>query len=351
MLRDGIHLYLAILRHGIHLDFLGILDKLRHNDRMLLGHICRQTQEAFKLLIVAAHIHGCTGKHIARTHKHRESYLINKLIDVVKRCQLPPAGLVDSYAVKHCRELMAVFRIVNRLGGSSENGHTGIIKTRGKIIGYLTAHRQYHAMRLLKVKNIHHAFIGKLVEIESVTHIIISRHSLGIVVNHHRAPALTLHGHKSVDRTPVKLYRATDAVSTRAEHYNRAVVVEIVHIVGSTVVSKIKVIGHRGIFGCKSVNLLHHRDYTERFAQPPYLSHCTFHIGQPLLVERTRNLEVTESLLLCLTQQRSRQLRQIIIGLHLIGCHHYIIQLIEEPPVYLCKLMDTLYGISPAHRL
>ena len=39
MLRDGISQNLPILSHCIHLYLLGMFDKLRHDDRMILRHV------------------------------------------------------------------------------------------------------------------------------------------------------------------------------------------------------------------------------------------------------------------------------------------------------------------------
>ena len=193
-------------------------------------------------------------------------------MNVVKRGQLPPSRLVDSDAIEHGRELVTILGIVNRGGRCTEYGHVGGVKTGGKVVGNLTAHRQYHSVRLLKVENIHNSLVGELVEVEPVAHVIVGRHRFGIVVDHYRTPALALNSHQRIDRAPVKLNRATDAVGSRAEHHNRLVVMQILDIIGRCIVGHIQIVGLGRIFSAQRVNLLHHRDNAKA------LAHSTHHI-------------------------------------------------------------------------
>ena len=55
---DGIDFYLAVLGHGVHLDFLGVLDKFADDNGMLFADVGCQTQEALELFGIGAYIHG-----------------------------------------------------------------------------------------------------------------------------------------------------------------------------------------------------------------------------------------------------------------------------------------------------
>ena len=102
---------------------------------------------------------------------------------------------------------MAVFGVIDALGGCAENVDALFVETHGQVVGYLAAYAQDCAVGLLKVEDIHHALECELVEIETVTHVVVGRHCLRIVVDHHRAPSLFLDGHKGIYGAPVELYR------------------------------------------------------------------------------------------------------------------------------------------------
>ena len=88
-----------------------------------------------------------------------------------------------------------------------------VVETRGQIVGDLTTHRQYHAVGLLKVEYVHDSLECKLIEIEAVAEVVVGRYGLGVVVDHHRSPALFFDRKESIDRAPVELYRASYTVS------------------------------------------------------------------------------------------------------------------------------------------
>ena len=69
-------------------------------------------------------------------------------------------------------------------------------------------------MRRLHVDDIHHTLEGQLVEVQTVTHVIVCRYRLRVIVNHHRAIALLADGVQSLHTTPVELYARTDAIGT-----------------------------------------------------------------------------------------------------------------------------------------
>ena len=139
---------------------------------------------------------------------------------VVHRCQLLPTWLVYAESIKHLGEFVSIFCVINALGCSAQNINACIIQACSEVVWYLTACRQYHSMRCLKVDNIHHPFVGQFVKIETVAHVIVGRNGFRIIVNHHRTPSFFSYCHQSIYATPVKFHRATDAICTRAEHYH-----------------------------------------------------------------------------------------------------------------------------------
>ena len=65
--------------------------------------------------------------------------------------------------------------------------------------------------------------------------------------------------------TPVELYRATNAVSTRTKYNHRFIIVKEFNIVVCTRISKVQIIGLSRIFAGKGINLLHNRYNAARF--------------------------------------------------------------------------------------
>ena len=89
-----------------------------------------------------------------------------------------------------------------------------LIEIDGKVIGDLSARGDNDAMGLFKLDNVEHPLEGEFVEVETVAHIVVGRDGLGIVVDHHRAPALAADGVQRLHTTPVELYGRADAVGT-----------------------------------------------------------------------------------------------------------------------------------------
>ena len=81
------------------------------------------------------------------------------------------------------------------------------IQIHSEVIRYLTTSRDDDTMRLFHIDDVEHTFKGQLIKIQTVTHIIVSRDGLWIVVDHHTAPALLADGVQRLHTTPVKLYR------------------------------------------------------------------------------------------------------------------------------------------------
>ena len=139
VLGDGVGHDLAVAGHGVHLDFLGVLDKLRHHDGMVLADVGSQLEEALELIIVGADIHGSARKDVARTHEEREADTGHKLIDVLHARQRAPLGLVDTALGEHLRELGTVLGIIDALGGSPQDIHMLLVQTHRQVIGNLAA--------------------------------------------------------------------------------------------------------------------------------------------------------------------------------------------------------------------
>ena len=92
----GISHDFAITCHGVEVDFLGVLDKLRYYHGVVFAHVGGKLQEAVKLLVVGADIHRRAREDVRRTHEDREANALHELIDVVHALERAPFRLVDA---------------------------------------------------------------------------------------------------------------------------------------------------------------------------------------------------------------------------------------------------------------
>ena len=214
MLTDGISHDLALLGHTVEVDFLSVLDELADHHGVILTDVSSQFQEALQLFAVGTDIHGCSGKHIARTDQNREADAVNKLIDVIHRRQCAPLWLVDAIAGKHLRELRTILCIVNVFSCCTEDVDILSIEIHGQVVRNLTTRRNDNTIRILHINDVHDALKGQLIEIEAVAHVVVRRHCLRVIVDHDTAVATLADGVQSLYTTPVKLHRTADAVST-----------------------------------------------------------------------------------------------------------------------------------------
>ena len=173
---------------------------------MVYAHIGRQLQELLQLVLIGAYIHGCSRQYIGWTDEYGETYTVDKLANILHTGKCAPFGLVDTTLGEHGRELGTVFGIVDILGRCTQDWHILGIEPHGKVVRNLSTGRHHHAMRILHLDDVKHTLEGELVKVETVTHIIVGRYGLWVVVNHNRAVALSAYGVERLHSTPVKLY-------------------------------------------------------------------------------------------------------------------------------------------------
>ena len=181
-----------------------------------------------------------------------------------------------------------------------------LIQFQRQIIGNLTTRADDNAMRILQFEDIHHALKGKLVEIQAIAHIIVSRYRLRVIIDHYRAESVFSNGIERLYAAPVKLYRRADAVCTRTQYNDRAFITLIINISAHAGIRKIQIVRKRRILSSKRINLLHNRKHTEPFAVLAHLQYgliCIHTLSHQ--ASSTSNLEIREALTLGLTHQVS----------------------------------------------
>ena len=296
MLANGIHHDLAMIGHGIHLHLFRMLDELTYHHRMLLADVGGQFQETLQLLLIRADIHGGTTQHVTRANQHGEAYLRHEAIDILHGRKLFPAGLIHADTIQHGGELLTVLGIIDALGGCPQDIHMLLVQTHRQVIRDLAAGGDDHAVRVLQLEDIHHTLEGKLIEIKTIAHIIVGRHRLGIVVDHHGTIALLTDRIQGLHATPVELHRATDAVSAGTQHDNRAMIAQVRHVVFRTAIRQVQVIRLRRILGGQGIDLFHHRKNAMLLTELANQHHTLLHI--PVETDRPCDLEIREPLYL-----------------------------------------------------
>ena len=197
-------------------------------------------------------------------------------------------------------------------------------------------------MRLLHINDIEHTLKCQLVKIQTVTHIVVGRYCLGVVVYHHRAPAFLTDSVQSLNTAPVELNRRTNAVSTRSKYDDTLLVVLKLNIASHTAVGYIQIVGLCRILCSQSVYLLNNRQDTKLLTAITNQQQCLVHIaGFALQSDGTCNLEVGKTVYLCLTQQFLFQSIDILF-LQLLIYVDDMLKFLKEPLINLCQLVNAI---------
>ena len=278
-----------------------MFDELADNDRMFLRHVGCQLQEAFEFFLVGADIHGGATQHITRTNQDRKTHLSHKLVDIFHRRKLFPTRLVYTDAVQHGGKFLAIFGIVDTLGGCPQDIDMLLVQTHRQVIGYLAACRDNHAMRIFQFEDIHHTLEGQFIEVKAVTHIIVGRNCFRIVVDHHRTPTFLTDRFQRLHATPVELDRTADPVSAGTQHDDGTVVTLILHVVFRTAIGQIQIVRLRRVFSSQRIDLFHYRNDAVFLTKLADLHHTFFYIS--LKAEGASYLKIGETLPFRLAKQ------------------------------------------------
>ena len=151
---------------------------------------------------------------------------------------------------------MPVLSLVYAGSFSAEDIHPALVKPEGQVVRNLTSHGHYHPVWLLQLIDVHHPFKGELIEIEPVAHVIVCRHGLRVVVDHHTAVPFFPDGVQCIHRAPVEFDGTSDPVRPRAEDNHRTVVMEVFDVIEISVICEVQIIGLCREFCRQSIYLL-----------------------------------------------------------------------------------------------
>ena len=312
MLGNGIFHHLAVLCHGIELNFFRILQELGNHYRIFLGNLGSHFQEVLQFFFIVAYIHCSTGKHIRRTHQYRIAYFLNEALHIFQTGKFLPSRLVDAELVEHGREFITVLCAVDRNRRSTQYRNRLTIEFHCQIVRNLTAYGYDYAARLFEVYNIEHTFKRKLVEVQTVAHIVVSRYCFGVIVNHDGFVPQLACSLDSVHRTPVELNGRPDTVSSRTQYNYRFFILIIVHIIPLYGIRHIKVVRQFRMLGSDGIDTFYSRKNTQFLTTGAYHKVFLFHITFRIQHE-TCNLEVGETEHFRFTQHIGRNILHLII--------------------------------------
>ena len=218
MFRNCVFHHFTILGNSIKFNFFCIFKELRNNYRVFFRNFGSHLQEVFQFFVIVANIHSSSRKNVRRTNQYRIAYFFYESFHLFETGKFHPCRLVDTQLVKHSRELVTVFSTVDRDRRSTQYRNRLAVKFHSQVVRNLSTYRDNHTARLFQIDYVEYTFERKLVEVQTVAHIIVSRNRFRVVVNHDRLVTQFAGSLNCIHRAPVKFYRATDTVSTRTQY-------------------------------------------------------------------------------------------------------------------------------------
>ncbi len=119
-------------------------------------------------------------------------------------------------------------------------------------------------------------------------------------------------------------------------------------VVGHTAVGEIEVVGLGGIFCRKGVYLLHHRQDAQLLTTLAHGKHGIVHVQRLLQTQGAGYLEVAEAIDLGLAQELGVERGEAAAFVKLVVKVADVLELVEEPLVYLRQVVDLVDGVTLA---
>ena len=202
----------------IHLD--GSIQEVIKQNRAVIGDQHRVTHVAHQFGFVIDDLHGPATQHVRRAHHQRVANLAGRHDAFLVAAHSGVFRLLQTQALDHLLEALAVFGAVNGVRTGADNGHTGGFQATGQFQRSLTAVLDNHALGLLDVDDFQHVFQGDRLEIQPVGGVVIGRHGLRVAVDHDGFVAVFTHGQGRVHTAVVEFDALTNAVGATADDHN-----------------------------------------------------------------------------------------------------------------------------------
>ncbi|RUS29122.1 hypothetical protein BC938DRAFT_481034 [Jimgerdemannia flammicorona] len=221
----GVHEQLALVRDGIDVDLLRVLDELCDNDRVQRRHVGGLGEVVLENLGGVRDVHGGAGEHVRRADEDWVANLVGKLVSLLNGCELLPRGLVDADPVEDARELVPILGGVNHLWVCAQHIHLVLRQAEGDVLRELPTDADHHTFGLLLFVDIHHAFEAQFLKRPDARH-----------------------------TAPIEFHRRSNAIHARAQHHSSLIIEG--DIIFRGVVGRVEVIGVGGEFCRKRIDSL-----------------------------------------------------------------------------------------------
>ena len=124
----------AIVRDGINVDFLGIIDELCNDHGVFGGDSSSSGKHVFEGGLFPDNVHGSTGEHVGRPKEDRVPDTVGKLLCGVKAGDLCPFGLVNANGIEDGGELVAVFSVVDLIWIGTEDVKARLLEPQRDVL-------------------------------------------------------------------------------------------------------------------------------------------------------------------------------------------------------------------------
>lgn len=172
--------------------------------------------------------------------------------------------MINANLIKNGRELVAVFSGIDHLGICSEDVDTAVLEAERNILRQLSSDADNCATSAFELVDIHDTLPPKLLKVQAIGLIKISRDSLWIIVDHNRLLAHVAKFSCTRHCAPVEFDTAANAVNAGPENH-RTVLVEI-NVMRLRIVGSVEVVGVCGVFSCQGVYPLNEGSDAKRLA-------------------------------------------------------------------------------------
>ena len=128
----------AVMRNGIHIDFLSVVDELGNHHRVERRYVGSFREVVLERGFFVDYVHCSAGKDIGGANEDRVGDALRERLGSVEGGDFGPFGLVDANGVEDCGELVPVFGSVDLGGVCTEDVDTRLLETEGDVLWELT---------------------------------------------------------------------------------------------------------------------------------------------------------------------------------------------------------------------
>jgi len=295
VLRDVVHDHLSVLRDGVHLDLLGLLDVLGDDDGVISRDGGSLVEVGREIVRRRDDVHRSSRENVRGSNEDWVSDSVAEGSGLVETVELLPERLVDSDLVEHSRELVSVLGGIDHLGRGSVDLDVLSEERESDVVGRLSSHGHHDSARPLGVVDVEDRLERDVLEVEPVRLVVIGGDRLGVVVDHDRLESEASKSPDGSDGAPVELDGGSDSVDSRSQDHD-SVILEV-DVVLDSVVGRVEVVGEGGELGGDGIDLLDERSDSSVLPESSN--------GELVGSEELSDLSIRESELLGLSKELS----------------------------------------------